>query len=784
MTGRGARRQAAPLRWFREAALGARMSVSGGRDSWARLGLIAVAVGAAVALLLAAASVPTLLDARKQRDEARSYDMAAPRITEPSAETLLIAYATTEYADHRIYGQIVEPEGPRPPRPPGVAELPGPGEMVVSPALARLLDSPEHRLLRERLDYRVVGTIGDAGLLGPHEFAYYAGADDGVLSTDMRAALVTRIDDFSRPRADSAADPAILLLLVLATVVALLPLGVFVAAALRFGADQRDRRLAALRLIGADRWAAARTACGETLVGALAGLAVGVGLFVPLRQAVPPLRPGGIDVFAADIVPHPLLAAVVSVGVVGLAVAVTLVSTARAAADPLGVTRRASRPRRRLWWRAAPLAVGAALLAPAATGSEGFGSGSVQLLTVSGMVLFLLGAAAVTPWLFQMMVSRARRGGVARLLAVRRLRADGVAETRIVAGVVVAVAGVIALQTVFAGVEQDLADPRPMTPGEPLYSAKIPDRSPAAAAEAAAQLGALPQVRDVRAVTEYLTATAPAGEVPVRVGDCAALREHARVGACSDGDVFVVDGGARAAAGDRLRISGLGAEVSWTLPAATRTVPPPEPDDAAEGAGVSAPAGSGGGVLATPGAVSGAGLPPTAVHLAFDLKPATQESLDEVRTALRGISPLAHTKVNRMPGGAEVIDPIRGVLTAVVSASLAVIGLGLLISTVEQLRESRRPLAVLAASGVRKRTLAVSVLYQAAIPLATGLLVAVAVGATLAGLLLRVLDYPVEFDPAAIAAIAAVAAAVVLGIVLLSLPVLTRLVRPDNLRAE
>lgn len=409
----------------------------------------------------------------------------------------------------------------------------------------------------------------------------------------------------------------------------------------------------------------------------------------------------------------------------------------------------------------------------------GSGAGSTPLAMVAGMVLFLAGAAAVTPWLFQVAVASARGGGVARTLAVRRLRADGTAETRIVAGVVVAVAGVIALQTVLAGVEKDFGEPRPLSPGAPLYYADIPDQDPLTADETATRLAVSPAVEDARATVLYHDAADSAGRLTMRVGGCDALRQYARIGACSDGDTFVVEGGKnRPEPGDRLQVARGGDETAWTLPGSTRAVPPSEFTTE-----MTAP-GEAGGVLATPGAISGAGLPHAPIRVAFDLAPGKPRAMEEVRTAVRDVSPLGRTVVNRVVDGHEVIAPIRALLTAAVSMSLAVIGLGLLISTVEQLRESRRPLAVLAASGVRRRTLAASVLYQAAIPLATGLAVAAAVGTVLGGLLLRVIDYPVEFDPVAIAATTGVAAAVVLAVTLLSLPALARLVRPDNLRAE
>ena len=67
-------------------------------------------------------------------------------------------------------------------------------------------------------------------------------------------------------------------------VVLLLPVGVFIAAAVRFGGERRDRRLAALRLVGADGRMARRIAAGEALAGALLGLVLGAGFFLLGRQ--------------------------------------------------------------------------------------------------------------------------------------------------------------------------------------------------------------------------------------------------------------------------------------------------------------------------------------------------------------------------------------------------------------------------------------------------------------------------------------------------------------------
>lgn len=136
------------------------------------------------------------------------------------------------------------------------------GEMVVSPALADLLKSGDGKLLRERLPYRTIGTIGESGLVGANELAFYAGADD--LAPRIDGSRVTRIEHFGQPLGPpDSLDPVLALLIIVVFVVLLLPVGVFIAAAVRFGGERRDRRLAALRLVGSDSRMTRRIAAGE-----------------------------------------------------------------------------------------------------------------------------------------------------------------------------------------------------------------------------------------------------------------------------------------------------------------------------------------------------------------------------------------------------------------------------------------------------------------------------------------------------------------------------------------
>ncbi|MGW0212498.1 FtsX-like permease family protein [Streptomyces sp. NPDC003233] len=66
----------------------------------------------------------------------------------------------------------------------------------------------------------------------------------------------------------------------------LAPIGVFIAAAVRFGGQHRDRRLAALRLVGADRGMTTGIAAGEAVPSTLVGIALGTILFLAVLAVV------------------------------------------------------------------------------------------------------------------------------------------------------------------------------------------------------------------------------------------------------------------------------------------------------------------------------------------------------------------------------------------------------------------------------------------------------------------------------------------------------------------
>jgi hypothetical protein len=301
--------------------------------------LTAVGVGLGVALLLLCTALPNVFATRDKVEDAR-FDYAYSSKATPKADnTFLMATTDTTWHDDNVRGRLVEPEGKRAPLPPGVAGFPGKGEMVVSPALKDLLASDGAKLLRERLPYKITGTIGESGLIGSHELAYYAGAS-GLKLTDFSP--VHRLTEYGNPdTTPEKTDPVLLLMVLVVFVVLLTPVAVFIAAAVRFGGERRDRRLAALRLVGSDSHMTRRIAAGEALAGALLGLVIGTGFFLLSRQTLGSTEVLGVSVWPSYLDPSPVLAALVAVAIPVAAVLVTLLAMRGVVVEPLGVVRAA-----------------------------------------------------------------------------------------------------------------------------------------------------------------------------------------------------------------------------------------------------------------------------------------------------------------------------------------------------------------------------------------------------------------------------------------------------------
>ncbi|WP_328506190.1 ABC transporter permease [Streptomyces sp. NBC_00391] len=777
--------------WYRDLAMGVRFTFTGGREGWVRAVLTAVGVGLGVALLLLTAAIPNALATRQDREQAREDRgigyLADNSRSKPTDKSLIVADTDTEYQHQEIRGRLLEPEGVDAPLPPGVGKFPAPGEMLVSPALSELLRSDAGELLRGRLPYDTVGTIGETGLIGPGELAYYAGADG--LAPRLDDSVVARIDRFGLSmveQPEEEVDPILLLLTLVVFVVLLMPVAVFIATAVRFGGERRDRRLAALRLVGSDGRMTRRIAAGEALAGAVLGLLFGTGFFLLGREIAGSVEVLDISVFPSYLNPSPGLALLVALAVPAAAVLVTLFALRGVVIEPLGVVRTAKPARRRLWWRLLLPLGGLAMLYPML--GQGSDNGEFnEYMVTGGVVLLLIGITALLPWFVEAFVARLGAGAVSWQLAVRRLQLSSGSAARMVNGIAVAVAGAIALQMLFAGVEGRFTESTGQDTTRAQMELTLPkDLSVSAAGKELRRARGAESTAALSTTTVSATAKDPEETTEMTVGDCGALRELAEISSCRDGDVFMLGAPSDptvtklVTAGNTLYFDASysgeepGAEIAWKVPAEVRKVP--ERADALRTGAA--------GLMATPGA-----LPAKAETVFYSTvyvrtDPRVPNALDEVRNAAVAIDPLIRTWEWESTRRVDQFADIRTGLLVGASAVLVLIGASLLVSQLEQLRERRKLLSALVAFGTRRRTLGLSVLWQTAIPITLGLVLASTVGLTLGAVLLKMTGVPVGVDWPSVLSMTGIGAGIVVLVTALSMPPLLRLMRPEGLRTE
>ena len=763
--------------WFADLALGVRLALGGGRTSWVRLVLTGAGIGLGVAVLLAASSVTTVMTERAERQSA-----AGPVFSEAaSGDVLYMTFWDTDYRGEGITGHFVHGTGPDAPVPPGMSRVPGDGEIVVSPALAELLAGPDGELLRDRFPQEVVGTIEQSGLIAPHDLKFYAGeASVGEGSRDA-------ITGFGSPVTERELEPVLILLIMVGSVALLFPVLVFVGITTRLAGPERDRRLAALRLVGAGSQRVRRIAAGEALLGAFVGLAVGAGLFFTARQFVEEVRLLGIGVFVSDLTPWPPLAVLIAVLVPVLAVVTSLVALRRTVIEPLGVVRRTKPVRRVLWWRGVPIALGSAALV---THAGPFGGESVQgsdVMVIGGVILLLLGIPVLLPWVVERAVGRLRGGAPSWQLAIRRLQLESGTAARVVGGVAVVLAGGIALQSVMASAQTRIVDRPTPEADKGRMVVSLRDSPPEVTEQTADLLARSVGVRRALPMRTVTLRSGPDDYHMVTVGDCEALRAQVVLPSCQDGDAFHVDPG-RARNSDRPKIEA-GQRVSalvssedgedtgpqWTVPAFTEVELPDSSSLYRYG------------LLVTPAAARDLPVDPDNASVLVQVDPDQPDIAEHVRNALAPMTWRAYTSYFGEVDVAQRVKEFQSIRQALLAGSLITLllaGASLLVLALEQVRERRRPLAVLAASGVPRGALSRSLLWQNAVPLLLALVVAVSVGGGLSVLLLRIISQPIVLDWAGIGVLSAAAALLVVVVTLLSLPSLRRATGALGLRSE
>lgn len=397
--------------------LALRLIRGGGRQGHVRLLLLALGVAAAIAVALTALAVSAGLSDREHRAQQREPVHAS----ESDADLLNVTLRHEVYRGQPWRRMLVGNVTAQSARPPGVTELPGPGESVVSPSLYAARSDP---LIHLRLG-KIIGVLGADGLLSPTDLVSYTGKP---LSAPFGSVLTWG----TSARVASDVPGRVVVQLELLLLVGL-PLLLFVRVASRLSASTRANRERALDLVGVPRSITARAVALESAVTAAVGATLGVGVFAAVNSA---LAGGALGFTWFPSATTPGVPRVVTCGLIAATAAAWLAAraTTQAAAQP----RRPKIARRAGLLRCLPLAIGLPLLVFSVPLLQARAADEAVYLTLLGVGLSALGVVVAVRPLALALGRRAlaRFPGTAVRLAVRRLQFEPDATGTIVVAVV------------------------------------------------------------------------------------------------------------------------------------------------------------------------------------------------------------------------------------------------------------------------------------------------------------------------------------------------------------
>jgi hypothetical protein len=744
--------------------LGLRLTLASGREAIVRLIAIAAAVGLGVGVLLTSLAGIHAVHAQASRTAwlTTSKQNRRPSVDEATADPLWAEATLDQYGTSTIERVDLAPTGRRSPVPPGIPQLPGPGEYYASPALARLLASTPPSQLADRYPGHQVGTIGRAALSSPESLVIIIGRT----AADLEQHGASQIRSFETASQGAPGDPhpdRMQLILAVVAGALFIPVLIFIAAASRLAAARREQRFAAMRLVGATPRQVSIIAAVEATVAAGLGVVVGFAMFFGLRSLLATVPFTGQPFFRSDLSLHLSDIALVVIGVPVAAAVAARLSLRRVQISPLGVTRQvaAADPSP---WRVVPLLAGIAELAFFVGRRPTTTSGQIRAYG-AGFLLAMVGLLIAGPWVTmvgsRLMVRLARRPST--LIAGRRLRHSPRAAFRAVSGLIVALfistAALGVISTILAYHDsstggaagrnvlvESLGDFDMTVNGQPR------SRGTTVAPEVLTQLGNIHGVNAVAQIHIAPSTQGPRFSGPATgVISCDELARIPTLGRCAPGASVVW--------------------IPWTESSQGITTNAAPKERVWPSAAIPADA--------------IAALPVATLDVSTD---GSRAAIEQARTTLDLAFPDADspsTMGDISADNAQLIAGWRQLAQVAIVASLVIAACSLAVSVAAGLIDRKRPFSLLRLTGTPLSVLERVVALEAALPLLLVAVAAAGTGLLAAHLFLRA-QLGESLQPPGAAYYLAVAAGIglALGIIAATLPLLRRITGPETARNE
>ncbi|MFH8490677.1 ABC transporter permease [Streptomyces longisporoflavus] len=756
-----------------EFLLGLRLLFGSGRGTRVRFLLMTLGGSLGVCCLALVLTIPSILDAHDGRAADRDPQVYAGK---KSGHTLVLERSDPHGSKpfSRVFlargkdGAAVQP-------PPGLDELPAPGEVFVSPALH---DQLRHEPgLKGLLPGKEKGLIGPSGLTDPNELYAYVGTTKDELGDDARA---LKSFGSEHPPTTAVEKSTLDILRFTLAALVLLPLGVFLSVCAKLSAASRNRRLAALRLLGLSARGTQRVNAAETVVAAFLGALLGLGEFWLLNQIMARTGLPGLKWYPADGALSASTIAICLIGCTALSWFVGRASARAAATNPLS-TRRTAAPRAPRVWGGLMLVTGLGIVigycATGLTDNPAQSTGINSLLVPGGVLLTGLGLVTVMPLLSYGIARRlARSGNLALSLAMRRNEVEPGSAMRVVTGLVLLVFSASLAQGVLVEEQQITRSDSPVQE----YGLRLSQLSE----EQQDRLRDIPAVRaDAIVMDPHTDPTKEGGDwqAPALVATCAQfarLTEHAA--GCEEGKVLRLQDPNVAESPVKTSTYALEQDGKRT---SMKVKVPAAPEDTVLFDGYDVTNLPSPGLLVPPSE-----LPAHAMPTAATLVLMSGSDPGTVRDVLDRIGAIAPTADVDPAGinidGLQQITVIETLLALGMVMGLVIGVAAFLVSVTDRAVERRPQVTALSLIGARARTLRLVQCTQVVLPLAVGLVLALVAGKLAESAYLVTGGGEIFWDGAGVPLLVAAMAGVLVLAVAGTLPLVGRRIDPELIRRD
>lgn len=420
------------------------------KTGWKRLALMTGAVAIGIWIVLAFTAI---FNAMSNTNRYAFQNSLSQQMKDPlekkkidGVDPVRIRYDYDAWRDQTIRIYTLEQTGPHSPDLLGL-KVPAAGEYYVSEALAKTVKEHPDDQLGSRFGDKQLGTLPSSVTAGRDELAVIRGVAKGTVAIDKDNPHKNLIYQFSdqlpKEYQYTAVDTLMTYIIYLGVLIVLLPVIMLISISAKLGSIQREKRYAALRLVGATNGQVINVMATESLLSGLIGVVIGTLLYVVSLPLLQQLSLEETRYWPDMITVQKVQFIVIIILTMLLVWFANWWGMRKVHTSPLGIAQNDHREKKPGWWRFIPLVAGITVLICLQLKGHAQNMNDSQnnvMLLMLAIVLIMSGLVLAGSWLTYVLAklfSRTARKPVT-MIGMKYVQSHARAISRSVIGVVLA----------------------------------------------------------------------------------------------------------------------------------------------------------------------------------------------------------------------------------------------------------------------------------------------------------------------------------------------------------